>query len=55
MIFINLILPAAPVPEVYSTSDRNNWQRQKLEIFMGIRAWPVRGADIFTAICEPIV
>jgi hypothetical protein len=49
MIFLSiyLILPAALGPEVYSASNRNEYQ--KLEDVSGEKR-----ADNFTAICEPI-
>jgi hypothetical protein len=47
------ILPAALGPGVYSASDRNEYQKQKL--FLESKARPVRRADNLTAICELIV
>jgi hypothetical protein len=51
---IFLVLPAALSHRVYSASNRNEYQRQK-QIFLKSRAGPVREADSFTTICEPIV
>jgi hypothetical protein len=50
---IYLILSAALVPGVYSASNRNEYQKQKI-MFPGSRVRPVRKADNFAAICEPI-
>jgi hypothetical protein len=41
-------------PGVYSASKRNEYQRQ-IKLFLGSSAWPVREADVHTAVCEPIV
>jgi hypothetical protein len=49
-----LILQATLVLGVYSASNRNECQKQKI-MFLGSRERPVRRADILTAICEPIV
>jgi hypothetical protein len=49
-----LILPAAVGPGVYSASNRNEYQEQKV-MFLGSKVWPVRRTDNLTAICEPIV
>jgi hypothetical protein len=51
---IYLIHPAALGPGIYSDSNRNNYQKQKNNV-CGNKAQPVRNADNFTAICEPIV
>jgi hypothetical protein len=51
---IDLILPAALGPVVYSASNRNVYQKQK-KMFLGTKVLPVRKADNLTAICEPIV
>jgi hypothetical protein len=50
---IYLIPQAAIVPGVYSASNRNKYQKQKM--FLGSRARPVHNADNLTAICKPIV
>jgi hypothetical protein len=50
---IYLILPAALGPGVYSASNRNEYEKQKM--FLGSRARPVRKVDNLTAICESIV
>jgi hypothetical protein len=56
MIFsIYLILPAALGPGVYSTSNRNEWQKHKIIKFLGSKVRRVRRADKIIAICEPIV
>jgi hypothetical protein len=49
-----LIIPAALGPGVYSASNRNEHQKQKI-MFLGSKARPVRKTDNLTAICEPIV
>jgi hypothetical protein len=49
---VYLILLAAPGPWVYSASNRNEYQEQKL--FLGSKAWLVCRADNLTAICELI-
>jgi hypothetical protein len=51
---IYLILPAAPVPGVYSASNRNQYQKQKNNLSGG-RAQLMRRAESITAIYEPIV
>jgi hypothetical protein len=51
---IYVILPAALGPGVYSVSNRNENQKQKI-IFLGSKLRPVRRADNLIAICEPIV
>jgi hypothetical protein len=48
------ILLAALGPGVYSTSNRNEYQKQKI-MFLGSRARPVHSADNLTAVCEPTV
>jgi hypothetical protein len=48
------LLAAALGPGVYSTSYRNEYQKQK-NIFLWCRERPVLNADKLTAICEPIV
>jgi hypothetical protein len=50
-----LILSAALGSGVYSASNRNEYQGQKYEMFLGIRARQVCEADNFTAISEPTV
>jgi hypothetical protein len=50
-----LILPIALGPGVYSSSDRNEYQKHKKLCFWGVKQRPVRRADNLTAICEPIV
>jgi hypothetical protein len=52
---IYLILPAAIHPEVYSASNRNEYQKQKHNNVLGSKVRWVRRADKLTAICEPIV
>jgi hypothetical protein len=47
-----LILSTALGPEVYSISNRNEYQRLKC---LGSKSRPERKADNLTAICEPIV
>jgi hypothetical protein len=54
IIIIYLIVPARLGPEVYSTSNRNEYQTQKI-MFLGSRAQQVCRADDLTAICEPAV
>jgi hypothetical protein len=51
---IYLILPAALGPGVHSAFNRNEYQKQKNNVF-GSKALPVLRADNVTAICEPIV
>jgi hypothetical protein len=51
---IYLILPAALGPWVYSASNRNECQKQKI-MFMGSRALPAHKVDNLTSICESIV
>jgi hypothetical protein len=51
---IYLILPAALGSGVYSASNRNEYQKQKI-MFLGSRALSVRKADNLTAVCEKIV
>jgi hypothetical protein len=50
---IYLILLAALGSGVYSASNRNEYNMQKI-MFLGSRARPVRRTDNITAICEPI-
>jgi hypothetical protein len=52
---IYLIFPAAPGHEVYSVSNKNEYQKQGKNKFLGIRARPARKADNLTAICDPII
>jgi hypothetical protein len=54
MFSVCLILPAALGPEVYSVSNRNEYQNQKNNV-SGSRERPVCRADKLTAICEPTV
>jgi hypothetical protein len=49
------ILPAALGPGVYSASNRNEYQKQKIIMFLGSRVQLVRRADSLAAIYEPIV
>jgi hypothetical protein len=50
------LIPPAPLNlGVDSASNRNEYQKQKNNIFMGSKARTVREADNLTAICEPIV
>jgi hypothetical protein len=51
---IHLILPAALVPEVYSASNRNQYQKKK-NMFLGSRVRQALKPDNLTAIYEPIV
>jgi hypothetical protein len=51
---IYLILLAALGPGVYSSSNRNEYQKQKNNVF-GSRVRPVRRADNLAGICEQIV
>jgi hypothetical protein len=51
---IYVILPTTLGPEVYSASDRNKYQKQKIMFLWG-RARPVRRADNLAAICEAVV
>jgi hypothetical protein len=51
---IYLTLLAALGAGIYSASNRNEYQKQKI-MFLRSRARPVRKADNLTAICEPIV
>jgi hypothetical protein len=54
LFWICLILPAALGSEVYSTSNRNEYQKQK-KMFLWSRARPTLKTENFTAFCEPIV
>jgi hypothetical protein len=49
-----LMLSTAPGLGVYSSSNRNEYQKQKI-IFLPSRARPVHKVDNITAICEPTV
>jgi hypothetical protein len=51
---IYLILPTAQVPGIHSSSDRNEYQKQKNNV-SGEWSVVVLRADSLTAICEPIV
>jgi hypothetical protein len=51
---ILLILPAALDSGVHSASNKNEYQKQKNNNFLGSRAQPLRKADKLTAISEPI-
>jgi hypothetical protein len=46
---------AAPGPEIYSTSNRNEYREQKQNMFLGNRARLVRENDNLTAVSEPTV
>jgi hypothetical protein len=48
-----IILPAALDLGVYSTSNRNDYQKEKM--VLGSRAWSMRDDHKLAAICEPIV
>jgi hypothetical protein len=50
---IFLILPAALGAGVYSASNRNEYQKEKK--IWGAERGQTLEADIFTAVCEPIV
>jgi hypothetical protein len=50
---IYLVLLASLGPEVYSASNRNEYQNQKI-MFLRSKARPVRRAKSLTGICEPI-
>jgi hypothetical protein len=53
---IYLILPAALGPGVYSTSNINEYQKQKKVImFVESKVWPAHRTDNHAVICEPIV
>jgi hypothetical protein len=52
---LQIILPAALGPGVYSASNRNEYQELIKIIFLGSEARPARKADNLTAISEPIV
>jgi hypothetical protein len=54
MKLIYLILPAELGLEVYSASNRNEYQNQEKNV-SGSRVRPVSSADNVTAICAPIV
>jgi hypothetical protein len=51
---MNLILPAALSPRVYSFSNRMSTRNIKI-IFLGSKVRRVRRADNLAVICEPIV
>jgi hypothetical protein len=51
---INLILPLALGPEVYSASNKNEYQKWK-EKFLGSKEWMAHKADNLTVTCEPNV
>jgi hypothetical protein len=55
IVSIYLIVPAALGPGVHSASNRNEYQKQKINFFPGSRERPVRRAGNLTAICEPTV
>jgi hypothetical protein len=50
-----LILPAALGPGVYSASNRNEYQKHKIIMFLRSKVRRVRRADNLIAIYEPIV
>jgi hypothetical protein len=50
---IYIILPTALISGVHPASNRNEYQKQKNNV-SGSRARPVRWADRFTIICEPL-
>jgi hypothetical protein len=41
-------------PGVYTASNRNEYQKQKNNLFLGNKVRLVRRADKLTAICDPI-
>jgi hypothetical protein len=47
-----LILPTALGPGVYSASNRNEYQKHKIIMFLGSKVWQVHRANYLTAICE---
>jgi hypothetical protein len=49
-----LILPVALGPGISATSNKNEYQKQKI-MFLGGIARPVLRADNLTTICEPTV
>jgi hypothetical protein len=51
---IYLILMSALGPGIYLTSNRNSARNKKI-MFLKSRARPVRRADSFNPICEPII
>jgi hypothetical protein len=55
MFSIYLIPPAALDHGVYSASNRNEYQKRKIIIFLGSKVWPVHRTDNLAAICEPVV
>jgi hypothetical protein len=52
IVSISRVLPAAGGPGVYSATNRNEYQKQKV-MFLESRARPVRKADNLTTIFEP--
>jgi hypothetical protein len=50
-----LILQAALDPGVYSASNRDEYQKQKIIMFLGSKVWRVRRTENLITICEPIV
>jgi type II secretory pathway pseudopilin PulG len=52
---IYLILLAALGPGVYSASNRNEYQKQKNNVFVRWSAASMYRADNLTAICDPIL
>jgi hypothetical protein len=54
IILVYLILPAALDPGVYSVSNRNEYQKQKIKHISGSKARPARKTDL-TPISEPNV
>jgi hypothetical protein len=41
----SLIIPAPLSPGIYSASNRNEYQKQKINMFLGSRTWPASKAD----------
>jgi hypothetical protein len=54
LVSIDIILPAALGPGIYSASNRNEYHKLK-KMSLGSRARPVLKANNLTAICEPTV
>jgi hypothetical protein len=50
-----LNLPNPSGPQVYSASNRNEYQNIKVKLFLGSKVRRVRKADNLTAIYEPTV
>jgi hypothetical protein len=48
-------LPDALGPGVHSAFNRNEYQKQKIIMFLGNKVWPVCRAVRLAAICQPIV